>query len=139
MSVSKRSDLHEHLKRISQKRWINTERSLHPTQKAILELSQREDISGYTLDKIADKIGLSGKWRRDYVSKHRQRLRSAGLLPQSFHAVQRDLLELSKREDITLLTLDEIAEKIRFEHPWHRQIIGRHLQELRNAGHIPEG
>jgi len=66
---------------MSKKRW-GGERPMHPAQQAILALAEKEDISKLLLSDIAEKVGITGKWRRFTVSRHLRVLREGGLLPQ---------------------------------------------------------
>src|SRR5205085_10532972 len=59
------------------------EESLHPKQRAILSIARSEDMQKLTYAEIADRIGLTGKSRRNDVFYHISYLRKRGLLPAS--------------------------------------------------------
>ena len=80
IGVARRKDIKEHVNRMAQKRWPRAH--LHPKQEAILELSQQEDITKLTLEKIAERVGIEGPWRKNYVWQHLRKLREKGLLPE---------------------------------------------------------
>ncbi len=80
IGVARRKDLKEHLDQMKRKRWP-ADRPLHPKQQKILALAKREDLTALTLEQIADKVGIEGPWRENYVWQHLRKLRAKGLLP----------------------------------------------------------
>ena len=80
IGVARRKDLKEHLEKMVRKRWPAS--YLHPKQQAILELAEREDISQLTLKQIAEKVGVSGRYREHYTWRYLSQLRQKGLLSE---------------------------------------------------------
>jgi predicted transcriptional regulator len=124
---------------------------LHTKEQAILELANSEDISTLTYREIADKVGITGKWRANAAWYFISRLASKGLVerknryaPQesavveeSLHPKQQAILSIARSEDMNKLTYAEIADKIGLTGKSRRNDVFYHISYLRKRGLLP--
>jgi hypothetical protein len=81
-SARKRKDLPEHLHKMHQANILRhkSRTGLSPRQQALLDLSREIDLDTLTLKEIADRIGLTGKYRASYAWSLMRKLEEKGLL-----------------------------------------------------------
>jgi predicted transcriptional regulator len=124
---------------------------LHAKEQAILDLAKKEDINNLTYREIADKVGISGKWRVNAAWYFTKRLVEKGLIsmknryaPQdatvveeSLHPKQQAILSIARSEDMNKLTYGEIADKIGLTGKSRRNDVFYHISYLRKRGLLP--
>lgn len=79
-SARKRKDFAEHMQKMHQSARPMHRPTLHPKQQAILDLSQKEDLSKLKLREIADRVEIHSKDRVTRVWQHLDILKKKGLL-----------------------------------------------------------
>src|SRR5690349_20177583 len=77
-SGAKRRNDSKYMQGVIHRKWFK--RGIHPKQQEILDLSNHQNLGELTLKEIADKVGILGPHRENYVWRHINRLKQKGLL-----------------------------------------------------------
>lgn len=137
LSVKKRPQYIEKLRAGQRKRWQNY---VHPKTDALLELSRREDLTKLNMVEIADLLGLQGRSSNKAHTAKRlvEKLQQQGLLPAGIGAAysraSRELIALSQTQDLTQLSIEEIADRIGLSGPWKNRSALAHITKLVRKG-----
>jgi DNA-binding PadR family transcriptional regulator len=133
-SIQKDAHYKEKLRHARTQRWKNY---VHPKQDALLELSRHEDLTKLNLVQIAQRLGIT-RSRSQTVKKIITRLQRDGLLSadigRGHGKLTRSLIELSKREDLSLLNLVQIADKLGIKGRYRSQAAGSLVKKLQRKG-----
>ncbi|MDQ5852886.1 MAG: hypothetical protein M3380_12625 [Chloroflexota bacterium] len=70
----------KYLRKLRQAGLLPPEQRLHPKEEEILALAAREDLSQLTAEQIAERVGITGPWRKEYAWRYLKKLRAKGLL-----------------------------------------------------------
>jgi hypothetical protein len=130
---------------MSRNRWGGN--YLHPKQQALLDLAKTEDLNNLTYKQMAEKIGITGRWQVNAAWHHVERLRQKGLLTlkkriviaddELLHPKQQAIFALSRTEDLSTLTDEEIADRVGIIGENRVHDVGYHIKQLSEKGLLP--